>query len=430
METSQKIQWTRQKRKIGELNPADYNPRVLTSKQAQDLQQSLSKFQLVDPIIINADNKIIGGHQRYFILKQSGQEDVDVRVPDRLLDQEEERELNLRLNKNTGQFDFDKLADFDEEMLMGVGFEANELDDIFDIEPAEDQQPEEPPAQPWVKRGDIFKLGDHLLMCGDATDPADIARLFGEEKADILFTDPPYNVDYAGRGENTSNGIKNDDLDPEDFKRFINKAFEQMHTIMRPGAVYYICSGWSSFAAFETALLENAFYRAGVIIWQKESAGMGWNDYRYKHEWILVGKRKENRVKALAMLYGWRKDGPHYFRGTHDEVDVWEVPRKKTGSYKHPTEKPVWLIEKALANSSQRGWIVADLFGGSGATLIAAERLSRRARIMELDPRYVQVQLERWTRYTGETAEKLNGDAIGGAAAGTPAAIPNDNPGG
>ncbi len=244
-------------------------------------------------------------------------------------------------------------------------------------------------------------------MCGDSTDRHHIATLFGEEKMEMVFTDPPYNVNYSGRGENTSNVIENDNLTVEIFQKFISKVFENMYAIMAPGAVYYICSGWSLFATFDTELIAQGFYRAGVIIWKKDVASMGWNDFRYKHEWILVGKKKETRIKAVPILYGW-KDGSHFFRDTRDEVDVWEVPRKSAVDYKHPTEKPVWLIEKALANSSQRHGNVADLFGGSGSTLIACQRLNRKCFTMEYDPKYIDVIIARWERFTGQRAQKVN----------------------
>jgi DNA modification methylase len=222
----------------------------------------------------------------------------------------------------------------------------------------------------------------------------------------MLFSDPPYNVDYAGTGENTSEGIANDNLSKEDFDKFINQSFANIYEALKVGAVFYVCSGWSSYPTFNEKLIENGFYRAGVIIWVKNNAAMGWNDFRYKHEWILVGKKKEYRVKAVSILYGWKK-GSHYFRDTRDEYDVWEVPREHSKEYKHPTQKPVWLIEKALANSSERGGIVLDPFGGSGSTLIACERLKRKAFLMEYDPKYVDVIIERWEKFTNRKAVLL-----------------------
>jgi len=326
-----------------------------------------------------------------------------------------EQELNIRLNKNLGQWDWDLLANFDEELLLKVGFEAGELDNIFDLEKGLTKPDDVPnlPEKPKARIGNIYQLGDlHRVMCGDSTDMGQMEKLMGKVKVNMIFTDPPYNVNYSGQGRNTSEGIRNDALPEKDFGIFIDKAFHAMAGVMKDGAVYYICSGWSSYPIFHYALLNNGFYRAGVIIWVKNNTSSGWNDYRYKHEWIVVGKRKSSKMKkrSVSIMYGWKK-GRHFFLKTRDEYDIWEVPKKNTQDYLHPTEKPVWLIEKALANSSQRDWNILDPFGGSGSTLIACERLKRKCFTMELDPKYVDVIIQRWENYTGKKAEKLNGKA-------------------
>lgn len=407
------ITWTTKKRRLDQLEPAPYNPRQASEKEKHDLMQSIERFDLADPLVINRNNRIIGGHFRYAILKEKGPLDleVDVRVPDRLLSEAEERELNLRLNKNSGSWDWDALANFDEEMLIDVGFDAPQLDTVFgltDGKTAPDDAPELPQETP-IKPGDIFKLGDHRLMCGDSTSEADLCALLSPDgqriPADMVFTDPPYNVDYKGKGSETSQGIKNDNLPEAQFNDFIAHLFENMYTFMREGAVFYVCSGWSSYPVFNANLIQSGFYRAGVIIWVKNNASYGWNDYRYKHEWILVGKRKAERIKGVSILYGWKK-GAHFFRDTRDEYDIWEVPREHSGVYKHPTQKPVYLIEKALANSSERGWNILDICAGSGSTLIACERLKRRCFAMEYDPKYCQVIIDRWESHTGLKAEK------------------------
>jgi hypothetical protein len=233
--------WSSEKRKIAELNAAPYNPRQLTEKQAHDLTNSLDKFSLAEPIVINANNVIIGGHQRINILRAQGAEEVDVRVPNRLLDEQEERELNLRLNKNQGMWDFDALANMDEEMLLAVGFGPGELDDIFQLEEGEGDKDDAPdaPEIPAAKIGDIYQLGDHRVMCGDSTRKDHIEALLrnndGILQADILFTDPPYNVNYSGTGEKTSEGIENDNLSKEAFDDFVMKVFENAYEVMRGG---------------------------------------------------------------------------------------------------------------------------------------------------------------------------------------------------
>lgn len=394
--------------------PAPYNPRKATEKERQDLTQSLERFDLADPLVINRNNRLIGGHFRLNVLKERNIEEVDCRIPSRELTEAEERELNLRLNKNQGSFDLDALSNFDEEMLLDVGFSAQELDNIFDLEIGKTDPNAIPelPKEPKAKLGHIYRLGEHRLMCGDSTNSEHVAALVRDSQGipapiHMVFTDPPYNVNYKGKGENTSDGIENDHMDPELFQEFVGKVFENMWKVMDPGAVFYICSGWSSYPTFNESLVKTGFYRAGVIIWKKDNASYGWNDYRYKHEWIAVGRKQAERVKAVSMIYGWKK-GTHFFRSTRDEYDVWEVPRKHAGNYVHPTEKPVWLIEKALANSSVRHQNVLDLFGGSGSTLIACERLKRHAFLMEFDPKYVDVIITRWELFTGQKAELVN----------------------
>jgi len=191
----ERITWSNEKRKISDINPAQYNPRQLTEKHAKDLNTSLERFNLADPIIINADNTIIGGHQRINILKQRGMTEVDVRVPSRQLTEHEEKELNLRLNKNLGEWDFDLLAGFDKEMLLDVGFDSAELDKMFQLEPdAKDDEVPEAPDTPISKTVDIWLLGRHRVMCGDSTKIDDVEKLMDGKKANIAFTSPPYNL--------------------------------------------------------------------------------------------------------------------------------------------------------------------------------------------------------------------------------------------
>ena len=238
---SEQINWHSETRKISELNPAPYNPRYLTEKQAKDIQNSLDEFGLADPIVINLNNTIIGGHQRVNILKAQGVQEIDVRIPSRLLTEAEERRLNLRLNKNIGSWDLDALANFNDEELLSVGFEASTLDEIFDLKLGQIDKDETPdaPEVPQAKLGDIYKLGDHRVMCGDSTDPKHLEALLSENgavlKADMVFTDPPYNVNYAGKGEHTSEVIENDNLDPEQFNAFIAAAFENIYESLRGG---------------------------------------------------------------------------------------------------------------------------------------------------------------------------------------------------
>ena len=226
------INWKAEKRKLSELTPAEYNPRQSNDKEWRDLEESLSKFNLASPIIINKNNKVIGGHFRLRILRERNVSDVDVRVPDRLLDPEEEKELNLRLNKNLGAWDFDKLANFEEDFLKGVGFESEELDKIFQLDTDKDADAVPEVRETIIKRGDIFVLGQHRLMCGDATSREDVERLMDGQKADMVFTDPPYGLGYQ------YNSYK--DIQGHEYLEFCDKWYENIRHI----GFIAITTGW------------------------------------------------------------------------------------------------------------------------------------------------------------------------------------------
>lgn len=407
---AEKIVWKNERRKIADLIPAPYNPRQLTEKQAKNLNDSISKFDLCDPIVINANNTVIGGHQRLNILKTKSVDEVDVRVPDRLLDDSEERELNVRLNKNLGEWDFDALANFDEEMLKDIGFEMKELDRIFQLDESADA--DEVPAvkpEPTVKRGDIYQLGDHRLMCGDSTEASDVAALMAGQKADLVFTDPPYGARITEfmqdvQGINRTKHwdmIEGDQFENEELQAFLEKAFRNISANAKDNAAWYI---WH-------AMLTQGFFAAAAaaaaadlilnrqIIWVKPALILAFGDYHWRHE--------------LA-FYGWKKGFKPDFFGAKNETTVWEVDfdgakRMNTKERVHPTQKPVALAEKAILNSSPREGIVIDLFGGSGTTLIACEKMIRKCRMMELTPNFCQVIIDRWENFTGKKAEKIIG---------------------
>lgn len=245
-------------------------------------------------------------------------------------------------------------------------------------------------------------------MYGDSTRADHVEKLLAGQKLFMIFTDPPYNVNYAGEGKNTSEGIQNDNMTEEAFEDFCSKFFKSYESACAAGAPLYVCSGWSSYPAFRRTMEARGFQFSGVIIWVKESAAMGWNDYRYRHEWVLRAEKKGTRKKGVPILYGWKR-GAHYFRDTRDETDVWEVPRKAAGKYNHPTEKPLWLPMKAIQNSSHKGDLVGDFFAGSGSTLIAAELTGRTCYAMELDHKYVDVILRRYENLTGQRPELIHG---------------------
>jgi len=435
------ISWHNEKRKIIELKPAEYNPRQATEKDVHDLNASLEKFNLADPIIINKNNTVIGGHFRLRILQQRGVTEVDVRVPDRELNPEEERQLNLRLNKNNGQWDFDALANFDEEMLKDCGFDPVELDRIFQLDLGKAEKADNAPAlrSTEIKLGDIFQLGRHRLMCADATKRQDIEALLAGARCQMVFTDPPYNVNYKGGSAlieaEQREGIENDSMERPAFLEFLHKACQEIIEVT-DGAIY-ICMGSS-----EMDTLKQAFEAAGgkwsnTIIWVKNTFTLSRSDYQHQYE---------------PILYGWPKGIKHYFIDRRDLGNVWEdlkeiktefkdgyttisfqgfkvrikgevkegeVSRgkaksniwrynKPSKSELHPTMKPVAMICEAIRNSSLREQIVLDPFLGSGSTLMACELENRTCYGIELDPQHVQCAIDRWEEYTGQKAQKLN----------------------
>lgn len=385
------IIWTTERRRITDLIPAEYNPRQLTEKQATALSDSLDRFSLADPIIINANNKIIGGHQRINVLKSKGVEEVDVRIPSRELTLEEEMELNIRLNKNLGEWNFDALANFDEDLLKAVGFDPKELDKIFQLDNKEDEdESSEPRPETSVKTGDLFILGNHRLLCGDSTKREDVIRLMGGVSADMVHTDPPYNVDY-GASKNPRHkirSIENDSMPTVDWKVFCH-AFMANIKEFCTGDIYMWGAPSAEGMRMRLWLVEMGCHWSATIIWNKDRLVLSPANYQRKYE---------------PCFYGWFKKSSYC--GSRTETEVWDLKRP-TSSKLHPTMKPIEVCQKAILNSSPREGVVLDLFLGSGSTLIACEQSARRCFGIELDPVYCQVIIDRWEKLTGLKAEKV-----------------------
>jgi len=415
------IEWKSEKRMIAELIPAKYNPRQASKKEENDLLLSFEKFSLADPLVINRNNTVIGGHFRLRLLQQKGIQEVDVRVPSRLLSEAEERELNLRLNKNTGSWDFKLLENFGKDMLSDVGFDSADLDRIFGQPIHEDDFDAEAEYQkiavPKAKYGDIYQLGEHRLMCGDSSKEEDVALLMDGQLARMIFTDPPYNVDYkspAGldyssrKFGGTGGRIFNDDLSDEECLAFYTKVLSNLLKFSTEDATIYWWfankNNWINRMAFDAT----GWHMSQIIVWLKNSMIFSHGqDYHRQYEPCMLGwKRKRSHFsnKQIADL----KDIFNLdFDDFNDMLDVWYQKRDVTTQYLHPTQKPVRLSERALKKNSERGDIVLDLFGGSGSTLLGCAQLERRAYLMELDPKYVDVIILRWERFTDKNAVKI-----------------------
>ena len=410
---------------IAYLKRAEYNPRVMPAEEMSALKKSIGTWGFISPLVVNERSAneyvLVSGHQRLTALEQliakghvPPQVDKDdgingTRVPAIAvhLSIEEEKLLNIAMNKISGKWDEKLLAEIiiqnkESIYLPATGFRDDEISRIIDAQFLELDDEEEVltiPAEPRSLPGEVYELGPHRLICGDSTDPMIYEKLLGKEQASMIWTDPPYNVNYKSRGETLTAGgvqsIKNDHMTSQEFKEFIDKIFYAMIMRAKIGASLYICSGWSSYPQFLESMLKNGFQHSGVIIWVKNVASMGWNDYRYKHEWIAKAKKVEPKT-AEGIIYGW-KSGTHKFNGD-GEFDVWEMPRKAVTKYLHPTEKPDWLPMRAMRNSTDRGDIVLDPFAGSGSVMAAAEKCGRRAYMIEMDPKFCDVIRDRWDR--------------------------------
>ena len=381
---------------LKELKPAAYNPRKKLKKgdkEYEKIKQSLLKFGYVDPIIVNEDLTVIGGHQRLTVLKDLDYETAKCVIVK--LSKEDEKVLNIALNKITGQWDDALLADLLLDLqesdfnLDLTGFEPPEIDNILsnvhDKELSEDEfDVEEELKKPTVSRhGDIWQLGKHRVICGDSTKSETYDQLLGDKKANLVVTDPPYNVDV----EETAGKILNDNMSDRDFYQFLLSMFTQVENHMEDDASIYVFHADTEGLNFRKAFKDAGFYLSGCCIWKKNSLVLGRSPYQWQHE---------------PCLYGWKKKGKHQWFSDRKQTTIWEYDRPKS-SKDHPTMKPIQLMAYPIQNSSMRGTIVLDPFLGSGSTLIAADQTGRVCYGIELDEKFVDVIVKRYIEVTGDT---------------------------
>lgn len=394
-----------QKIRIDKLKPATYNPRKDLKPNDPEyikIKNSIENFGYVSPLIINNDMTVIGGHQRLKVLKELGFTEIECIVVD--LDKTNEKALNIALNKIQGDWDEEKLEDLLQELKLQnfdtnlTGFDFDEVDEMlkdmngskeddFDIDSAYEEIEE-----PITKLGDVWILGNHRLMCGDSTIQENIKKLMNNRKSDMVFTDPPYLMNFEGNvhadGSKSFNArygkIKNDNMNREDGDKFILKMFEIIKKYNK--GAYYVCFYRLGLDYIFRALDKlNNRYKA-LIIWNKGNHTLSNSDYMSKYE---------------PIIYGWFQS--HLFYGNRSNFDIWDIERTKKNEL-HPTMKPVDLIVEAIKNSSKVEDIILDLFGGSGTTLIAAEQMNRICYMMELDPKYCDVIVKRWETLTNKEA--------------------------
>ena len=373
---------------IEELKPYKNNPR--NNDGAVDaVAASIKEFGFKVPIVIDADGEIIAGHTRLKAAKKLGLSEVPCIIADDLTP-DQIKAFRLADNKTA------ELADWDFELLQ---LELDEIkldmsdfgfDTVIPGEPYEDDYEPEPPDEPKTKIGDKYKLGAHILLCGDATSALSYATLAGGGGLDLLLTDPPYNVDYEGKTKDKLK-IENDKKDDSAFFEFLSDAFENAVEALKPGGVWYIFHADIEGENFRKAAREHLGKVRQCLVWNKNTIVMGRQDYQWKHE---------------PCLYGWKDGAAHYFVDDRTQATVINED-KPTRSAEHPTMKPVKLLARLIKNSTRPGESVLDPFGGSGSTLIACEQLGRVCYTMELDPRYCDVIIDRWEKLTGQKAVKI-----------------------
>ena len=371
---------------IDKIIPYINNPRK--NLNADKVASSIKEFGFQQPIVVDKDMSIIVGHTRYEAAKKLDLKTVPVVIADLPpLKAKAYRIADNRLNKDS-EWDYSLLnIEFTDLLdnhydIDNLGFDTKELENFLantsDINGlTDDDEVPELPKEPNAKLGDIYQLGEHRLMCGDSTNIQQVENLINNKKIEMLFTDPPYNVAFNGRS-GKFDVIKNDNLSKDDFKDFINEFINTFKTLNIN--TYYICCNWAFYG-----ILQELLNPKTCIVWAKNVFGLG-KGYRHQHEFILF----DGFIDASIT----------------NESDLWEI--KKDSKYKHPTQKPVALSERAIKNSTKQGNAVLDLFGGSGSTLLACEKTNRICNVMELDPKYVDVIIKRWEDYTGKKAEKIN----------------------
>jgi DNA modification methylase len=353
----------------------------------------MTEFGYVEPIIWNEETgHIVGGHQRYKVLLEEGHLEVECVVVK--LSPDKEKALNVALNKVTGDWEIGALADLIKDLeeqdfdVTLTGFDAAEIEDLFsqvhDKDATDDDYDVNRALEEaaFVEPGDVWLLGRHRLMCGDATSAENVAELMEGKKANLVVTDPPYNVDFKSA---SGLQIQNDKQGNDQFYQFLLSAFTNMADNMAPGASAYVFHADTEGLNFRKAFIEAGFHLSGVCIWKKNSLVLGRSPYNWIHE---------------PILFGWLKGGKHKWFTGRSETTVWSYDKpKKNGE--HPTMKPVPLLCYPIKNSSQVNGIVLDTFGGSGSTLIACEQVDRICYTMELDPKYATVIVRRFIELVG-----------------------------
>lgn len=389
-------------KRVNDLIPYINNSRTHSGEQVNQIVASINEFGFTNPLLIDEKDNIIAGHGRLLASKKLKMEEVPCIVLSGLTEAQKKAyiiadnkmALNAGWDEELLKIELENLKELDFDLEL-TGFDVDELDDIFQIEEeqeiVEDDFDIELPEEPKSKLGDIYQLGNHRLMCGDSTKIEDVEKLMNGNKADMVFTDPPYNANYSSRVDINRRkpwgGILNDKMNYDEFDNFLIDLNSALYSALKENSSIYECIDWKHYSQVES-IFKEAFNHKSTIIWNKNYFGLG-TYYRTKYEMIL---------------FGCKGDKLNVWNGNHDEMDVWDEDREKVNNYVHPTQKPLTIPARAIKNSSNVNDNILDIFGGSGSTLMACEQLNRNCYMMELDPKYVDVIINRWEKFTGKKA--------------------------
>jgi len=423
---NKKLSWHTSERKVLDLVPNIKNPRTISSKQIEALKRSLKKFDLVELPVIDTNNQVIAGHQRLMVLKLLGREDekIPVRVPNRKLTQKEYDQYLITSNAVTGDWDFEKLKAFDLDMLLDVSFDQIELSNFWDKElevKDEDFDVEKELAKikkPQTKLGDLILLGPHKLICGNSGDPEVLKKLLGNDRASIIYSDPPYNLkfDYnKGLGGKKNYGAEvKDDRTYAEYKEFLKKSIEAALSVTQENSHIFYWSDQIYIGLVQELYRELGISNKRVCLWIKNGHNPTPNSAFNKcYEPCTYGTRgkpyiAKNITNLNEVMNKEITTGNNLLEETLDNLDVWLVKRLSGKNYEHATSKPPKLHEKAIRRCTMPGDIILDSFSGSGSTLIAGEQLKRKVYAVELEPVFCDLAIRRWEKLTGKKVKVIH----------------------
>jgi len=418
----EKLQWHTVQKRVNDLVPQDVNPRKINDKQMSDLKKSLAKFNLVEIPAIDFDEKILAGHQRIKALQLlgRGEELIDVRIPNRKLTEDEAKRYLISSNALGGDWDFEKLKTFDLDLLVDIGFDQVDLSHFWDKDlevKDEDFDVEEELKKIKTiktKPGDLIFLGSHRLLCGSSTDPDNLKRLFGEDKASMIYSDPPYNIklDYSKGigGKNDYGGNVKDNRTYEEYKKFIKDTMSFALSVTKPDChVFYWCDQ-TYIGLIQELYRELGLINKRVCLWLKNSQNptpkIAFNKCYEPAVYGVKGKPYLNQTiqNYNEVLNKELGTGNSLFEEIFDQLDIWLVKRLSGQKYEHATSKPPKLHEKAIRRCTRPGDIILDSFSGSASTMIAGEQLKRKVYAMELEPIFCDLAIKRYQKLTGRKA--------------------------